>query len=123
MHPYLSIEKLDVTFGRGPMRSEVLRDVSLRVAKGEFIAIIGHSGCGKSTLLNVVAGLVKATGGGVILEDREVNAPGPDGGVPPLTCSAKCRLQKWALRRTGCSDWCTRARRKTGSRAEAGFGL
>src|SRR5512132_2246893 len=81
MQPYLSIEKLDVTFGRGPMRSEVLRDVSLRVAKGEFIAIIGHSGCGKSTLLNVVAGLVKATGGGVILEDREVNAPGPDRAV------------------------------------------
>ena len=81
MHPYLSIEKLDVTFSRGPIRSEVLRDISLRVEQGEFIAIIGHSGCGKSTLLNVVAGLVKATSGGVLLEDKEVNEPGPDRAV------------------------------------------
>src|SRR5512132_2101061 len=78
MQPYLSIEKLGVTFHRGPIRSEVLRDVCLRVAKGEFISIIGHSGCGKSTLLNVVAGLVKATSGGVILEDLEVDEPGPE---------------------------------------------
>jgi nitrate/nitrite transport system ATP-binding protein len=81
MHPYLSIEKLDVTFSRGPIRSEVLRDVSLRVDQGEFIAIIGHSGCGKSTLLNVIAGLVKATSGGVLLENKEVSEPGPDRAV------------------------------------------
>src|SRR5512134_897574 len=81
MHPYLSIEKLEVTFSRGPIRSEVLRDVSLRVEQGEFIAIIGHSGCGKSTLLNVIAGLVKATSGGVLLENKEVSEPGPDRAV------------------------------------------
>lgn len=81
MHPYLSIENLDVTFSRGPIRSEVLRDVSLRVGQGEFIAIIGHSGCGKSTLLNVIAGLVKATSGGVLLENKEVSEPGPDRAV------------------------------------------
>ncbi len=81
MHPYLSIENLDVTFSRGPIRSEVLRDVSLRVEQGEFIAIIGHSGCGKSTLLNVIAGLVKATSGGVLLENKEVSEPGPDRAV------------------------------------------
>ena len=42
MHPYLSIEKLGVTFCRGAIHSEVLREISLSVAKGEFIAIIGH---------------------------------------------------------------------------------
>ncbi len=81
MHPYLSIEKLGVTFRRGATVSEVLRDISLGVAKGEFIAIIGHSGCGKSTLLNVVAGLIKASAGGVILEGKEVDEPGPDRAV------------------------------------------
>ena len=81
MTPYLSIEELGVTFSRGAARTEVLRDVSLRVDKGEFIAIIGHSGCGKSTLLNVVAGLINATTGGVILEGREVNEPGPERAV------------------------------------------
>ena len=56
-------------------------DISLRVEQGEFIAIIGHSGCGKSTLLNVIAGLVKATSGGVLLENKEVSEPGPDRAV------------------------------------------
>ena len=78
---YLSIENLGVTFGHGPSASEVLRGVELRVAKGEFVSIIGHSGCGKSTLLNVVAGLVPATIGAVILDSEAVAAPGPERAV------------------------------------------
>ncbi len=61
--------------------TEVLREVSLDVARGEYISIIGHSGCGKSTLLNIVAGLTPATTGGVILEGRQVDGPGPDRAV------------------------------------------
>ncbi len=64
---------------RGPIAP--LDNVSLKVAKGEFISIIGHSGCGKSTLLNIVAGLSSATTGGVILENAEVTSPGPDRAV------------------------------------------
>jgi nitrate/nitrite transport system ATP-binding protein len=78
---YLKIEHLCKTFGSGESRSEVLRDISLDVARGEFIAIIGHSGCGKSTLLNIVAGLTEATSGYVFLEGREVHQPGPDRAV------------------------------------------
>ncbi|MBL1209673.1 nitrate ABC transporter ATP-binding protein [Geminocystis sp. GBBB08] len=55
-----------------------LRNINLKIEKGEFISLIGHSGCGKSTLLNMVAGLSNATHGGVILEGREVTEPGPD---------------------------------------------
>ena len=77
---YLSIEKLGVTFA-GAQHSEVLRDIDLQVEKGEFVSIIGHSGCGKSTLLNVVAGLVPATTGAVILDKVAVSAPGPERAV------------------------------------------
>lgn len=81
MGAYLNIDHLDKTFRRGSATSEVLKDVTLRIEKGEFVSIIGHSGCGKSTLLNIVAGLTGATRGGVILEGKEVNTPGPDRAV------------------------------------------
>jgi nitrate/nitrite transport system ATP-binding protein len=45
------------------------------------VSIIGHSGCGKSTLLNLVAGLTDVSRGAILLEDQEVNAPGPERAV------------------------------------------
>jgi len=45
------------------------------------VSLIGHSGCGKSTVLNIVAGLYQATEGGVILDGKEVDEPGPDRAV------------------------------------------
>jgi len=78
---YLKIDHVDKTFQRGSQSTEVLRDITLDIEKGEFVSIIGHSGCGKSTLLNIVAGLTQATKGGVILEGRQVDDPGPDRAV------------------------------------------
>jgi nitrate/nitrite transport system ATP-binding protein len=78
---YLDISRVGISFTRSGKTSEVLRDVSLGIDRGEYISIIGHSGCGKSTLLNIVAGLLKATTGGLILDGQEVNAPGPDRAV------------------------------------------
>ncbi|WP_313525562.1 ABC transporter ATP-binding protein [Stutzerimonas kunmingensis] len=75
---YLSIEHLDKSFVRGNLASQVLKDINLNIAKGEFISIIGHSGCGKSTVLNIVAGLLDPSLGGVILDGKEVRGPGPD---------------------------------------------
>lgn len=81
MGTYLSIDHVGITFGtpKGPL--EVLKDVKLDIAEGEFVSLIGHSGCGKSTVLNIVAGLLDATTGGVLLEEREVCEPGPDRAV------------------------------------------
>jgi nitrate/nitrite transport system ATP-binding protein len=78
---YLRIDHVDKTFVRGAQESEVLQDITVELEKGQFVSIIGHSGCGKSTLLNIVAGLTQPTRGGVLLENREVNDPGPDRAV------------------------------------------
>lgn len=78
---YLSIELVGVVFSGPSGPSEVLREVSLKIARGEFVGIIGHSGCGKSTLLNVVAGLVKPETGVVLLDGQVVDEPGPDRAV------------------------------------------
>ena len=81
MTAYMQIDHLSKTFARGAQVTEVLHDITLTVGKGEYVSIIGHSGCGKSTLLNIVAGLLPCTTGGVLLEEREVNEPGPDRAV------------------------------------------
>jgi nitrate/nitrite transport system ATP-binding protein len=78
---YLHISRVDMTFGSGNAANPVLKGIDLDVRRGEFITLIGQSGCGKSTVLNIVAGLLKASSGGVILDNREVNAPGPDRAV------------------------------------------
>src|SRR5438132_861099 len=81
MQAYLKLDHIDKTFTRGNATTEVLKEINLTIEKGEYVSIIGHSGCGKSTLLNIVAGLTGATNGCVLLENREVNDPGPDRAV------------------------------------------
>jgi nitrate/nitrite transport system ATP-binding protein len=78
---YLSLSHVDMTFPGPDGGNPVLKGITLAVRRGEYISLIGHSGCGKSTVLNIVAGLLKATSGGVLVDNREVNAPGPDRAV------------------------------------------
>lgn len=81
MTAYLKLDHIDKSFTRGAQVSEVLKDIRLTIDKGEFVSIIGHSGCGKSTLLNLIAGLTKVSAGAVLLEDKEVDSPGPERAV------------------------------------------
>jgi len=76
--PYLKFEQIGMSFRRGEMATEVLRDINLTIAQGEFVSMIGHSGCGKSTLLNILGGLLRSTTGEVFLENKLVDEPGPD---------------------------------------------
>src|SRR3982074_3775785 len=75
---YLKFEQIGMSFRRGQMATEVLREIDLRCAQGGFVSMIGHSGCGKSTLLNILGGLLKSTTGEVFLEGKVVDEPGPD---------------------------------------------
>ena len=81
MNAYLKLDHIDKHFDRGGIRAEVLKGINLTIGKGEFVSIIGHSGCGKSTLLNLIAGLTPVSKGAVLLENREVNDPGPERAV------------------------------------------
>src|SRR4030081_1670663 len=70
----IELSEVSVTFGRGERAVAALSKTTLRIADGEFVALVGPSGCGKSTILRLVAGLVQPTTGVVILGGREVAA-------------------------------------------------
>jgi len=63
----------------GPLT--VLDGFHLKIAKGEFISLIGHSGCGKSTALTMAAGLNEISSGAIILDGKQITDAGPDRGV------------------------------------------
>lgn len=78
---HLEISQVSIEFPTPTGPYKALDSINLSIKEGEFVSLIGHSGCGKSTVLNIVAGLYQATEGGVILDGKEVNEPGPDRAV------------------------------------------
>ena len=81
MSGYLEMFKLSKIYDTPSGPLPVVEGFDLEVAKGEFVALIGHSGCGKSTVLQMVAGLSAISEGHVVLDAREIDGPGPDRGV------------------------------------------
>ena len=74
----ITIDGVSQTFkGRsGPV--EAIRDLSLTIGEGEFLAVIGRSGCGKSTLLRMIAGLLHPTAGTITVDGDPVRSPRRD---------------------------------------------
>ncbi len=69
----LEIKNLSFTYGVGTaFEKEAVKDVSLRIDKGDFIGIIGHTGSGKSTFIQMLNGLIKPTKGQVLLDDTDI---------------------------------------------------
>ncbi|MEF7616644.1 ABC transporter ATP-binding protein [Aquincola sp. MAHUQ-54] len=72
-NPLIDLSDVSVRYGGGTI---ALDRTDLRIAQGDFVALVGPSGCGKSTILKLVAGLLQPTAGGVIVGGREVGAAG-----------------------------------------------
>src|SRR5688572_16375708 len=79
--PFLELKGVSKGFGPSGHRTEVLRDINLKMERGQFVAIVGYSGAGKTTLISMIAGLIRPDIGTVTLNDLEVDAPGPDRGI------------------------------------------
>jgi len=70
----LDVRNLTKQFNRGRTTFKAVSGVSLTVAPGDFVSIIGRSGSGKSTLLNLIAGLLKPTSGCIVLDGQDVSS-------------------------------------------------
>lgn len=101
MPPILSLRNLSKAYvdSKGT-RTEVLENINLDVAEGEFVAILGFSGSGKTTLISAIAGLLEADSGEVVVKGEVSNGPGGDRGLvfqsyslfPWLTVEGNVRL-------------------------------
>ena len=78
MMPPLELTGLSRVFPTPTGPFIAVKDVNATVEAGDFVTILGHSGCGKSTVLSIVAGLDRATLGGVVIDGKEVTGPGPE---------------------------------------------
>ena len=77
----LQLKTVSKSFGAEPHCTRVLKNVSLEVEAGEFVAIVGFSGSGKTTLINLMAGLIAPDAGEVLFKGQPVSEPGPERGM------------------------------------------
>lgn len=77
----LRLSRVGKSFQVAGRRVEALSDISLDIAEGEFVSIVGASGCGKSTLLRLILGLDRADQGSILLDGQPVRKPGLDRGI------------------------------------------
>ena len=106
--PLLECVGLEVAYGR----TQILFDVSIDVAEGEVLAVLGTNGAGKSTLLRAITGLTPPKGGKVLLDGQDVTGtspvkmaglgvaqmPGGRGIFPDLTVGENLRMATWSFR-------------------------
>ncbi len=72
---FVELNRVSLRYGELGEGTLALEGATLRVAAGEFVAVVGPSGCGKSTLMKVVTGLWPSTGGTVVVNGRDVTGP------------------------------------------------
>lgn len=75
MQELVKLDGVSMAYGRGATAVKAIEDISISIAKGEFIAVVGPSGCGKSSLLKLISGLHAPSAGTLTVEDRPVKGP------------------------------------------------
>jgi NitT/TauT family transport system ATP-binding protein len=73
--PKVELRNVDLRYFGVEGETEALKDISISILPGEFVAIIGQSGCGKSTLLSLISGILRPTAGAVLLDGKLVTGP------------------------------------------------
>ena len=79
--PIIELKSVSKSYGEGKARTEILKNLDLSVAEGEFVAIVGFSGSGKTTLVSLLAGLISADAGDVMMKGKPITGPGPERGL------------------------------------------
>lgn len=72
MEPFIEIKNVCKSFGNKGNQTEVLKDISLSINKGEFVALMGASGSGKSTLLYLLGGLDTPDKGEILIDGEDI---------------------------------------------------
>jgi NitT/TauT family transport system ATP-binding protein len=75
--PRIDVRNVSLRYFTLQGETQAIDDISLAVAPGEFVSIIGQSGCGKSTLLSIIAGILEPSGGSVTVDGKPVTGPAP----------------------------------------------
>lgn len=96
----LKLDNVSKSFGEGTAKTDVLKNINLKVEEGEFLVLLGFSGTGKTTLINLLAGLEMPSEGALTFKGKEIKGPGPERGVifqsyslmPWLSVSGNVRL-------------------------------
>ena len=78
--PKVEFNKVNLHYFSEAGETHAVKDMSFAVRPGEFVSIVGQSGCGKSTLLSLLSGLMKPTGGQVLIDGAKVDGPSPQVG-------------------------------------------
>ena len=74
----VKLEHVSKQFSHNGTGIEVLQDINLAIAEGEFVCLVGPSGCGKSSLIHLIAGLERPSSGRILVDGSPVSGPGPD---------------------------------------------